>query len=305
MRNKGTHTHDNRHRISRGLWTVYCLFLLLSVVIIGKIIYIQFIWEPDQKTLSYFTPDNHKEKIKPERGTITDYNGRLLAISTPLYTIHMDCHILKRDLAHGKVKVGKDSISERDWRKMAMEMCQELPGIIQDGRTADDFYNTIILNRDSNTKKGRRNVLIAKEIDHSTLLKMKKLPLFRHGRYVSGLKESREETRKYPYGDLGKRIIGDIRIDSNDPTRNRFVGIEGQYDYILHGEEGIQWMKETDKGTIIDPDSSVVKVIDGADIKTTLDIDIQDIADRALRKYIGDDSGIEGGCAVVMDVETV
>ena len=81
MKNKGIHTDDNRHRISRGLWTVYCLFLLLSVIIIGKIIYIQFIWEPDQKTLSYFTPDNHMEKIKPERGTITDHNGRLLAIS--------------------------------------------------------------------------------------------------------------------------------------------------------------------------------------------------------------------------------
>ena len=304
MMNKGINTQDNRHRISRGLWTVYCLFLLLSTVIIGKIIYIQFIWEPDQKTLSYFTPDNHKAKIKPERGTITDHNGRLLAISTPLYTIHMDCHILKRELSNGKVKIGKDSISEKDWRRLAMAMCQELPAIIQDGRTADDFYNTIIINRDSNTKQGRRNVLIVKGIDHSTLLKMKQLPLIRHGRYVSGLKESREDTRKYPYGELGKRIIGDIRIDSNDPTRNRFVGIEGQMDYILHGEEGIQWMKETDKGTIIDPDSTMVKVIDGTDIKTTIDIDIQDIADRALRKYIGNDDGIEGGCAVILDVET-
>jgi len=304
MKRKETYTPADRHRVSKTLWTIYCLFLIASVVVIGKIIYLQTVWEPDKKTLGYFTPDNHQESIKPERGTITDCNGKLLAISTPLYTVHMDCHILKRELSRKKVKVGKDSITERDWRKMAMDMCRQLPSIINDGRTADDFYNLIILNRDSNTRKGRRNVLIVKGIDHSTLLKMKKLPLYRHGKYVSGMKESKEEARKYPYGELGRRLIGDIRIDRNDPTRNRFVGLEGQYDYILRGKEGLQWMKETDKGTIIDPDSTGIKVENGADIMTTIDIDIQDIADKALRRHLENDEGIEGGCVVVMDVET-
>ena len=301
---KEKETYGSKHRISKGLWALYCLFLLTSVAIICKIIHIQYFWEPDQKTLSYFTSDRHQEKVKPERGTITDCNGKLLAISTPLYTVHMDCHILKKELANGKIAIGKDSISEGDWRKMAMDMCRQLPDLIQDGRSADDFYNTIILNRDSKTRPGRRNVLIVKGIDHSTLLKMKQLPLCRHGRYISGLKESREETRKYPYEELGKRIIGDIRIDPNEPSRNRFVGIEGQYDYVLHGKEGVQWMKETDKGVIIDPDSTMIKAENGADIRTTIDIDIQDIADRALRTHIAGDEGIEGGCAVVMDVET-
>ena len=63
-------------------------------------------------------------------------------------------------------------------------------------------------------------------------------------------------------------------------------------------------MKRTDKGSITDPDSTVVKVENGIDIRTSLDIDIQDIADRALRTNIGDDQEIEGGCVVVMDVKT-
>lgn len=304
MAKKETMTNNDEHRISKTLWTLYCFFLITSLVVIGKIVYIQYVWEPDQETLKWFTPENSKEAVKPERGTIKDCNGRLLAISTPLYSIHMDCHILKKELAKGKVKVGKDSITERDWRQMAMKMCSMLPDIIQDGRTADDFYNTIITNRDSNKKSGRRNVPLIKDIDHSTLLKLRKLPLYRHGKYISGMKESKEEARKYPYDELGRRLIGDIRIDPNDPKRNRFVGIEGQYDYILRGKEGIQWMKETDKGAIVNPDSSAVKVEHGADIITTIDIDIQDIADKALRKYIGEDEGIEGGCVVVMEVET-
>lgn len=297
-------TYKDRHRISRLLWILYICCLLASVAIIAKTIYLQYVWEPNPRTLKHFKSENYMEKVKPERGSITDCNGQLLAISTPLYTIHMDCQILKRELAAGKVKVGKDSITERDWRKMAEEMCSQLPGIIQDGRSADDFYDLIRENRDSEKKKSRRNVLIVKGIDHSTLLKLKKLPLYRHGKYVSGMKEKKEEARKYPYGELGRRIIGDVRIDMNDPGRNRFVGLEGQYDYILHGKEGTQWMKETDKGPIVDPDSTRVAVEDGADIRTTIDIMLQDIADKALRKHITEDEGIEGGCAVIMEVET-
>ena len=132
MAQKKTNTQDGKHRVSKTLWTVYCFFLAASIFIIGRIIFLQYAWEPDQKTLKYFTPENRQETINPERGTITYCNGQILAISTPLYTIHMDCHILKKDLLKGKVKVGRDSISERDWRKMAMDMCSQLPAIIQD-----------------------------------------------------------------------------------------------------------------------------------------------------------------------------
>lgn len=304
MADKMRNNVEDKHRVSKILWTLYCLFLVASLAVIVKIIYIQSIWEPDVQTIQEFLPDNKKEIVKPERGNVLDCNGKLLATSTPLYTVRMDCQIQKNELLGKKIKVGKDSITERDWRNMAMEMCRQLPDIVQDGRTADDFYNLIIENRDSKTKSGRRNVLLIKDIDHSTLLKLRQLPLYRHGRNISGMKEHKEEARKYPYEGLGKRVIGDIRIDPKEPERNRFVGVEGQYDYILHGKEGIQWMKETDRGAILDPDSTVVKVEDGADIRTTIDINIQDIADKALRKYITDDEGIEGGCVVIMDVET-
>lgn len=297
-------TYKEKHRISRTLWVLYIFFLLLSLVIIGKTIYIQYFWEPDTQTIRHFKPKNTLEKIKPERGSIVDCNGKLLAISTPLYTVHMDCLILKNELKNGKVKIGKDSISERDWRKMAEQMCNGISEILQDGRSGNDLYDMIMSHRDGKDKKNSRNLLIVKGIDHSTLLKMKQLPLYRLGSYKSGMKESKQEARKYPYGNLGRRLIGDIRVDANDPTRNRFVGIEGQYDYILHGKEGLQWMKETDRGQVADPDSARIKVENGGDIKTTIDIMHQDIAEKALRKYIAEDDGLEGGCAVVMDVKT-
>ena len=113
----------------------------------------------------------------------------------------------------------------------------------------------------------------------------------------------KEETRQYPYDELARRVIGYVKHNSD--TNTLHIGIEGEYNYYLHGTEGLEWKKITDgKDMIQDMDSSVVKVIDGMDIRTTLDIDIQDIADRALRNNMAAEEDIVGGCVVVLDVET-
>ena len=304
MRGQNSNTPEDKNRISKILLAFYWALLLLSCVVIGKIIYIQYIWEPPQQSIENFTPNNESVEVKPERGNIMDCNRKLLASSTPLYTIRLDCQIQKEELAKKAIKMGKDSLTEDLWRKYAKQSCEKLPEIVGDGRTADDYYNLIILNRDSNTRPGRRDVKFITDIDHSTLLKIKELPLFRLKQRFSGMKVKSVDSRKYPYGELGRRIIGDVRVDLDDPTRNRSLGIEGEYNHILHGKEGIQWMKVADEGSIISPDSTSIAVEHGSDIITTIDISIQDIADRALRRQITDDTAIEGGCVVVMDVKT-
>lgn len=296
--------HEDKHRISRILWFLYCIFLVASVVIIVRIINIQFFWEPDPQTVSYFQPRKYENKTKPERGAIMDMNGKLLAISTPMYNINMDCAVLKEEFNSKKDSKVRDSL-EKDWRSKALALSKELPKVLEkDGKTSEYYYDLIMRNRDSETLKGRRNVPITKGIDHSTYLKLCQLPLFKEGQFKSGMIKTEVDTRQYPYGTLAGRVIGDVRINKDNPEESRFLGIEGQYDYILHGKEGSQWMKRTDKGSIADPDSTVVKAENGKDIRTTLDIDIQDIADRALRTNIGDDMEIEGGCVVVLDVKT-
>ena len=295
---------EDKHRISKILWFLYCIFLVLSLVLIIQIINIQFIWEPDPDTVAYFQPSRYENKTKPERGTIMDMNGKLLAISTPLYNINMDCAILKEEFRLGKDANETDSL-EREWRKKARMLCNELPKVLaKDGKTADYYYTLIMSNRESETLKGRRNVPITKNIDHATYLKLCELPLFNEGQFKSGMIRTIVDTRQYPYGTLAGRVIGDVRINKEYPEESRFLGIEGKYDYELHGTEGSEWMKRTDKGSITDPDSTIVEVVHGKDIRTTLDIDIQDIADRALRRNISDNEEIEGGCVVVLDVKT-
>lgn len=304
MRERGNNKQKkDRDRISVTLWWLYCLFLILSVIFIIRICTIQFGWEPDQELVRYFQPKRYEQIEKPERGAIMDCNGKLLAISTPMYNINMDCTVRKEEFAMAKTTRKRDSL-ENDWKRKARLLSNELPKVLkEEGKDADFYYNLIVSHRDSNLK-GRKNVPIAKNISHQTYLELKELPLFNEGRFKSGMIKTEIETRQYPYGSLAGRVIGDVRINKNNPEESRYLGIEGQYDYILHGKEGKQWMKRTDRGSIVDRDSAIVKVVNGQDIRTTLDIDIQDIADRALRKYIGEDDAIEGGCVVVMDVKT-
>ena len=299
----GNDINKKQDWISILLWMFYCAFLVLSVVIIVKMVKIQFGWEPDAELVRYFQPKRELVIQKPERGTILDRNGKILAISTPMYNINMDCTVRKDEFAMSKTPRRRDSL-ERDWKRKARLLSKELPKVlVTEGHDADYYYDLIIRHRDSDIK-GRKNVSIVKNIDHQTYLKLKKLPLFNEGQYKSGMIKTEIETRQYPYGELAGRVIGDVRINNNNPEESRFLGIEGQYDYILRGKNGSQWMKRTDKGLIVDQDSTIVTVEHGQDIRTTIDIDIQDIADRALRRHICDDERIEGGCVVIMDVKT-
>ena len=224
---------EDKHRISKILWFLYCSFLVLSIVLIFRIINIQYFWEPDPQTVEYFQPRRYESKTKPERGAIMDMNGRLLAISTPMYNIKMDCEVLEEEFKTAKTAREADSL-ETDWRKKARLMCDRLPEVLaKDGKTSDYYYNLIMKHRDSDSLPGRRDVLITKNIDHRTYLKLCELPLFNEGQYKSGMKKTEIETRQYPYGTLAARVIGDIRISKENPEQNSLFRLRISQDCFL------------------------------------------------------------------------
>lgn len=291
-------TNDSeRRRASNFLTVFHAIFLVAAVLIVIEIVKIQYFWEPDSRYVEYFQPKKNKKEIEPLRGSIIDHNGKLLALSTPMYQVHMDCYVLKDEHNRDKEK-GEEK--EKYWIAQAEELAKELPRVLcEDGKDAAYYRDLIFTGR----RLKKRYVSIAKNIDHGTLEELRKLPLFCKGPYTSGMIVEKEETRQYPYEGLARRVIGYVK--HNNDTNARHIGIEGKYDYILHGKEGIEWYKVTDTKVMIpDVDSSVVDVMDGSDIRTTLDIDIQDIADKALRKNVAVEDDIVGGCVVVMEVET-
>lgn len=292
-----TRKEKEKNRPSRVLMHLRVAFLAVSILIAGKIIYLQYIWEPNPKFVKDFKPAKQKEIIEPERGSILDHNGKLLAISTPLYNIRMDCYVQKE---HNEQDKEKGLEAEEEWLMKARQLSGGLARTLKEpGRDSLYYWNLI---RKSRTEK-KRYVSIARNIDHGVLLELQELPLFNLPGHKGGLIVEKVDRRLYPYGGLARRVIGYVK--NNDDTSAIHVGIEGKYHYLLHGTKGLAWKKKTDNWrNIQDKDSTYTAAEDGADVRTTLDINMQDIADKALRKNLSANQNIKEGCVVIMDVKT-
>ena len=280
---------------SRVLMYFYLGFLCLSVIVAIKIYWIQNSWEPNPKFVKEFLPSKHLEQIQPREGTIMDRNGKILAISTPLYDIYMDCYVQKKHYDKDE-KNGRRRNEE--WLAKADRLSAGLASLLKKPGKDSAYYSQLIRTGRAE-KKGY--VPIVKGVDHRTLEQLKTLPLFNEPKHKGGMIIKPIENRMYPYEGLGKRIIGHV----NKNIANGFIGIEGTYYREIKGTAGSKWARRTDNFEwISDVDSTSVEAQDGKDVRTTLDINIQDIADRALRMYVDTAKHITGACVVIMDVKT-
>lgn len=277
------------------VYCFYAAFLIAAGIVVGRIVQIQWFWKPDAQVVRYFRPVSTESVIDPDRGSIIAADGRLLALSTPMYQLYIDCTVRKEYFA-GLDKTGK---LESEWLDKARQFAKGLSAVMKD-RTPEEYYGMIARGR----RNGERYLKLGVPIDRETLLRMRNLPLMKEGRYRSGVIETRKDTRNYPYGTLARRTIGYVKDNSNS-NGNNHIGLEGKYDYVLHGQEGRIWLRPTDnREKIQNYDSTCVRPKDGLDVRTTLDITLQDITDKALRKQFEDNRSIEMACAVIMDVKT-
>ena len=293
---ESTQNNGKRDRIGRILYVFYILFLIGAVVLVGQLIAVQSFFKPDPAIEAKLTPSVTKDIMRPARGAILARDGRMLAISFPSYTIAMDPTVLRDEFARDAQR-GKER--EQEWLDKARELAAGLERFFPE-KTAAEYYEMIRRDRE----QGRRYRSIGTPVDYDTMQEIKALPLFREGQYKGGLIVSQKDVRQYPYGTLARRVIGFVR-DNTDASTNNYIGIEGKFNSKLHGEEGYRYTTVKDgKKTLQVLDSTSVKPVDGMDVRTTLDIDIQDLADRSLRAQIDTNRKIEGGCAVVMEVAT-
>lgn len=294
-------TKKEQDRIGLILYCFYIFLLFVGLAVFGRMLYIMFVWEPDKDLVRYFVPQSTRSLIEPKRGAIIGCDGKLLALSTPMYDLYMDCTVLKKDFMSEKDPRKADSL-ENGWLGKARRFTSGLSA--ETGINADEYYRMIVKGRNER----KRYMKLLTNLDRGTLLKLESLPLMEEGRYKSGIIVEKHDSRKYPYGTLARRTIGYVKDNSSqkeDEKGRSHIGIEGKYDYVLHGKEGEIWLKPTDnKEKIQNYDSTYVKPVDGLDVRTTLDITLQDIVDKAMRKQMSANPKIEDGCAVFMDVRT-
>lgn len=268
-----------------GVYIVYLLSILVSFCVIIRIVQIQTVWKPDPRIAPIVTPSIRTNSIEPVRGSIKAMDGRLLALTVPVYDVAIDCTI-KPD-------------STEIWLKKARGLAAGLARIVGH-RSEEDYYKLL--------REGRVNrrgyVKLCTKVDRDKFELICDLPLLNEGKYGGGLIYGKSMVRTYPYGSLARRTIGFVR-DEKSTAGNKYVGIEGKFNHLLHGVEGVEHVRLTDNNERVRDYSLGFKAPeDGADVITTLDIDLQDMADNVLRKQIDSLNDVEGGCLVLMDVKT-
>lgn len=218
--------------------------------------------------------------VRPNRGNIISSDGQLMASSLPEYKIYMD---FKAGGIH------KDTLLI----KHLDSICDGLHQIFPDKSKAE-FKSHILKGR----KKGSRNYLLyPKRISYIQYKEAKSLPVFNMSKYRGGFHEQSFNQRKKPFGSLAMRTLGDMYSDVSLGAKN---GLELQYDSILKGKEGI-----THRQKVMNKYLNIVDIppVDGCDIITTIDVGMQDIAEKALVDKLKEINGTVG-VAILMEVET-
>ena len=254
----------------------YIVVVLLGLWIMGKAVVLQFNAELKEKA-SKISFD--EEELLAKRGDILAHDGRILATSLPYYHLYMDC------------TVPADSVFNPGVGKLAAA----LSNLFRDKSAA--AYEKLLRNGRKQKKQYLR--LGDRKISYTELMDVSKFPIFEKGRNRGGYIAEKKDTRTYPYKSLAFGTIG----RSNEVGVS--VGIEGAFDYALKGTPGKRMVQRI-AGGAWEPVNSSTNIVpeDGMDVVSTLDIDIQDAAETALRDQLANSTVFEAGCAVVMEVKT-
>lgn len=221
--------------------------------------------------------------ITPTRGNILSCDGKLMASSLPEFEIFMDFKTLH--------DAGTDTL----WRENIDAIATGLNNIFPE-RSAHDFKTYL---EEGRAKQSRYWPIWPKRIDYNTLCDVRALPVFNmKSKYRSGFIFKEYNARKHPYGSLALRTIGDL-FGKKDSA---ICGIELSFDRELRGIDGVKHRRK-----ILNKYLDIIDTppTDGLDVVTTIDVGIQDLAERALVQELKEpDVHGDVGVAIVMEVAT-
>lgn len=239
--------------------------------------------------------------ILPNRGNIYTYDGKLLATSEPLYGIYMDFWAdgMEKDTLVKYV----DDLAKALSKKFPDRTTAQYKKVIMDGwKMREDEEREINENWakgiDKHVPKRSRYVkIIRPDINYVDLKEIRTYPFLNQRSNRSGLISEEKNARKKPFGNLATRTVGSVY---KDLAKGGASGLELKYDSLLRGVDGIKYRQKIQGKWTDVPEREAV---DGYDIITTIDTDIQDIAETSLRNVLIE-SEAESGTAIIMEVQS-
>ena len=255
------------------------LMTMVAIAVIGKTLYIMMAKHDYWMAVA----DRQKKdsvSVKPMRGNILSCDEQLMASSLPEYKLYMDFNALH--------EAKNDSL----WEVKLDSICQGLHTIFPE-KSAASFRRHL---EEGRNKQSRHWLLWDRRVDYNTYTEVRMLPVFSMSKYKSGFHTEEFNARQRPYGSLAGRTVGDM-YGAKDTAR---FGLELSYDSILRGSNGIIHRRKVLNRFL---DIMDTPPIDGADIVTTIDVSMQDLAERSLLEEMKEISA-RVGVVIVMEVAT-
>ena len=270
------------------------VFLLIVAGFVAVLIYIMRIqwFERDKWMQMVDTQKPNATVITPQRGNILDCEGRLLASSIPGYYVYMDTRV-------PALHQGGDTLFYRYVDSIAIGLARILPE-----KPAAEYKRMMVKSfnkRNGKTTSGQQREngsylkLCPHRVSYIQKREIEQLPLFRRGYYKSGLRFEGAPQRKKPFGSLASRTLGTILSNGKGNA-----GLEKTFEAELHGIDGLS-LRERMGGKW--EDVSVREAVNGYDLVTTLDANLLDITETALRGCL-ERTQADWGCCILMEVGT-
>lgn len=269
-----------RTNILLRVYLAFGLIVLFALAVFVRLCDVQY--RQGHKWVAMADSLSTKEfEIEATRGNIYSVDGSLLATSVPEYELRMDM------FAGG---IQSDNVFNAKVDSLAMK----LSSFFQD-KSAKEYSRYLRKARQDSV----RYLLIKRKVSYQDLKTLRTFPLYNIGKSTGGLMAIQKNRRILPFKALAARTIG----YKNENVANG-VGLEGAYGNYINGETGRRLMQRITGGVWIPVNSDAeVAPKDGADIISTIDVNIQDLAQSALEKQLIK-SQAHHGCVIVMEVET-
>ena len=239
--------------------------------------------------------------ILPKRGNIYTYDGKLLATTEPLYSIYMDFWAdgMRKDTLVKYV----DELSKELAKKFPDRSASQYKNVIMNGWNQREKEEQQI--RDNQAKgidkrvalRSRYVKILRNDISYVELKEIRTYPFWNQRSNRSGLIAEERNARKKPFGNLATRTVGSVYKDLD---KGGASGLELKYDSLLQGVPGVKFRQKI-QGKWMDVVETPAK--EGWDIVTTIDAEIQDITERALRDKLMETEA-ESGTAIIMEVKS-
>lgn len=250
------------------------LFLLISGALIGlvcRILYIQYVKGATYEKIVLSQQAYDSETIPYRRGDILDAKGTILATSTDVYNLVLDCKVLTSDVS-GKQPYLEPTLT-------ALFSCypelseSEIRQLVKDSPNSQ--YNVLI--KKMSYEEMSKYADLAADTENNPNLK--------------GVWFEKSYIRSNPYGSLASPVLGFTRSDNIG-----MIGLESYYDDVLSGTNGRRFGYLNSDN---DLEKTVREAVDGDTIVTTLDANLQSIVEKKIQEFCDtfEDNDREGPAA--------